>query len=60
MEFEGDTAQARANVYKHTVSFEEAASIFRGLSIRRADTRRNYGEKRFVALGRDSNEVIST
>jgi len=58
MGFEWDPAKARANGRKHAVSFEEAASIFRGLCIHRPDTRRNYGEARFVALGRDSNGVV--
>jgi uncharacterized DUF497 family protein len=58
MEFEWDTAKARANVHKHAVSFEETASVFRGFCVRRADARRNYGERRFIALGRDSNGVI--
>ena len=58
MEFEWDTAKAWANVHKHAVSFEEAASVFRGFCVRRPDTRGNYGEERFIALGRDSNGVI--
>ena len=58
MQFEWDTDKAHANIRKHAVSFEEAASIFRGFYVRRSDTRRNYGEDRFIALGRDSNGVI--
>jgi uncharacterized protein len=40
------------------VSFEEAASIFRGFCIDRPDARREYGEARFIALGIDSNGVV--
>jgi uncharacterized protein len=58
MRFEWDTAKARANERKHSVSFEEAASIFRGFCIHRLDGRRDYGEARFVALGCDSNGVV--
>jgi uncharacterized protein len=58
MQFEWDFAKARANERKHTVSFEEAASVFHGQCIRRVDSRRDYGEMRFVALGRDSNGVV--
>jgi uncharacterized protein len=36
------------------------ASIFNGPCIRRMDSRRDYGEMRFVALGRDSNGVVLT
>lgn len=58
MRFEWDTAKARANERKHAVSFEEAASIFRGFCIERPDARRNYGEARCTALGVDSNGVV--
>ena len=58
MEFEWDPVKARANERKHSVSFEEAASIFRGVCIHRPDTRTHYGEARIVALGRDSNGVV--
>ena len=58
MRFEWDPAKARANERKQTASFEEAASVFRDLCIHRPDTRQNYGEARFVALGRDSNGVV--
>ncbi len=57
MRFEWDSAKARANDRKHAVSFEEAASIFRGFCIDRSDARRDYGEPRFIALGVDSNGV---
>ena len=58
MEFEWDTAKGRANERKHAVSFEEAASVFRGRWIHRSDGRRDYGEARSIALGRDSNGVV--
>ena len=58
MRFEWDPAKARANGRKHAVSFEKAASIFRGFYIDRPDTRQDYGEARFIALGIDSNGVV--
>lgn len=58
MQFEWDAAKARTNERKHAVSFEEAASIFRGAWSFRPDARRDYGEPRFIALGRDSNGVV--
>jgi uncharacterized DUF497 family protein len=58
MRFEWDPAKARANERKHAVSFEEAASIFRGFCVDRSDARRDYGETRFIALGIDSNGVM--
>ena len=56
--FQWDSAKARANKRKHAVSFEEAASIFRGLILSSADTRRDYGEPRWIALGIDSNGIV--
>jgi hypothetical protein len=58
MPFEWDLVKASSNEDKHDVSFEEAASIFRGFCVRRRDTRQDYGEQRFVALGLDSNGVL--
>jgi uncharacterized DUF497 family protein len=58
MKFEWDAAKARANERKHTVSFDEAASIFRGFCLHRSDSRHNYGEPRFIAVGVDSNRVV--
>lgn len=58
MLFEWDPIKARANERKHTVSFEEAASIFRSFRINRTDIRKDYGEDRFIALGIDSNGVV--
>lgn len=58
MRFEWDAEKALANERKHRVSFEEAASIFRGFCLRRLDARRDYGETRFIALGLDSNGIV--
>jgi len=58
MEFEWDLAKALANKRKHGVSFEEATSIFRGVWTHRRDMRRDYGEARVIALGRDSNGAV--
>lgn len=49
--FQWDETKSAANEVKHRVSFLQAAQIFRGFVLRREDTRRNYGEKRFIALG---------
>jgi uncharacterized protein len=58
MKFEWDPTKALANERKHEVSFEEAASVFRGFCLHRSDARRDYGEPRFVAVGLDSNGVV--
>jgi uncharacterized DUF497 family protein len=58
MGFQWDPVKARSNERKHSVSFEEAASIFRDFCLIRLDARRDYGEPRWVALGLDSNGVV--
>lgn len=48
----GDPRKAAANLAKHRVSFEEAATVF-GDPLGRiaADPRHSHGEQRFVLLG---------
>jgi uncharacterized DUF497 family protein len=52
LEFEWDPAKAAANIVKHKISFEEAATVF-GDPLGRilADPRHSSGEERFVLLG---------
>ena len=52
MEFEWDPRKAAANLVKHNVSFEEAATVF-GDPLGRivADPRHSTAEERFVLLG---------
>lgn len=53
IEFEWDAAKADANLRKHGVTFEEAASAFADpLSITIPDPLHSEGEDRFVLLGR--------
>lgn len=51
MQFDWDEAK-RAEIYKkHGVDLLEAALIFENDVLEREDTRRDYGEKRMIALG---------
>jgi uncharacterized DUF497 family protein len=52
LEFEWDPQKAAANLAKHTVSFEDAATVF-GDPLGRitADPRHSSGEERLVMLG---------
>jgi uncharacterized DUF497 family protein len=52
LEFEWDLRKGAANILKHKVSFEEAATVF-GDPLGRilADPRHSHGEERFVLLG---------
>jgi hypothetical protein len=57
LEFEWDQAKARSNLEKHSVSFFTAVATFRNERIERIDDREDYGEVRWVALGRAGTEV---
>lgn len=50
-EFEWDTAKARRNLELHKVAFEWAVAIFDGPTFEVHDTRRDYGEDRYIAMG---------
>lgn len=58
MQFEWDPAKARTNEQKHGIGFREAAEIFRGYVLTAEDTRRDYGERRRIALGEYNGEII--
>lgn len=49
--------QAGPNVATHGVSFLIAAEIFAAEIIERVDDREDYGELRFIALGRVETEI---
>jgi uncharacterized protein len=58
MGFEWDPAKDAANQRKHGIGFREATEIFRGFVLSAEDLRRDYGERRFIALGEYDGEVI--
>ncbi|MFZ0305051.1 MAG: BrnT family toxin [Terracidiphilus sp.] len=57
LEFEWDEAKAKLNLEKHGVSFLTAAAIFLNERLERVDDREDYGEVRWIALGRVDIEV---
>ena len=57
LEFEWDEAKARTNLNKHRVSFLTGAAIFSNERLERIDDREEYGELRWIALGRVDGEV---
>jgi uncharacterized DUF497 family protein len=57
LEFEWDEAKAQSNLEKHGVSFLTAAAVFSNERLERIDDRENYGELRWIALGRVGAEV---
>jgi len=58
MGFQWDAAKSAANEAKHGLSFLQAAQIFRGAILRTRDTRKDYGEPRWLALGLFDGVVI--
>ena len=58
MGFQWDPAKDAANRGKHGIGLREAAEIFRRLVVMSEDTRRDYGERRYIALGEYDGEVI--
>jgi uncharacterized DUF497 family protein len=57
LQFEWDETKAQINLEKHGVSFVTAAAIFLNEMLERVDDREDYGEDRFIALGRVGMEV---
>lgn len=58
MTFEWDEKKRLANLEKHGIDFAEAESIFGGSMIVRRDSRKDYQEARWVALGKLKGFVI--
>lgn len=56
--FEFDPGKNRANRAKHGVDFATAARLWDDYVFEREDTRRDYGERRFIALGSVEGRVI--
>jgi uncharacterized DUF497 family protein len=57
MNFEWDEAKSRANIRKHGFDFAEAEEMFRRALLVRPDTRQDYGEERWIAIGMIQNRV---
>jgi uncharacterized DUF497 family protein len=57
LEFEWDEDKAAANLTKDGVSFLTAAEAFAKEMIEKIDDREDYGEVRFIALGRVDFDV---
>lgn len=60
MEFEWDENKNRTNIEKHDISFDEATEIFRYPMYEIVDTRTNYGETRYIGIGKNQYMVTLT
>jgi len=57
--FEWDEAKNRRNIRKHGLDFADVAEVFRGPVKARPDTREDYGEERWIALGLLKDRVVA-
>jgi uncharacterized DUF497 family protein len=53
-----DTAKARANLAKHGVAFRDAQRVFDGPIMQVPDRRQDYGEDRFLAIGKEGEACL--
>ncbi|MES2670642.1 MAG: BrnT family toxin [Pseudomonadota bacterium] len=59
MKFEWDAPKSNANLRKHGVSFEEAASVFGDpLALTFADPDHSIREARFVTIGQSHRDLL--
>ena len=58
MQFEWHEAKNQANIRKHGVSFEIARLIFGGPVLTRLDNRKDYGEDRYISIGKLEETLI--
>jgi uncharacterized protein len=57
--FSWNEKKRRANLAKHGIDFRDAEAIFDGPMVTSEDTRRDYGEARYLALGLLGGVVVS-
>ncbi len=58
MELEWDQEKRRTNLRKHGLDFADAVHVLEGITIVIEDTREDYGEDRFIAIGTLKGRVV--
>lgn len=58
MEIEYDPDKERRNLERHGIGFAGADAIFEGFRIDDEDGREDYGEARYVTLGRIGRQIV--
>ena len=58
MKFEWDERKNRTNIRKHGLDFADALEVFAGPTLIRLDTRRDYGEDRWIGIGITRSRVV--
>ncbi len=56
--FEWDEKKSQQNLSKHGLSFHDAETVFTGPCMTFADERFDYGEERFVTLGKLAGRLV--
>ena len=51
MEFEWDETKRKENLRKHGLDFADAPEMFKGPALIHLDTRKGYGEDRWIGIG---------
>ena len=60
MNFEWDENKNKSNQEKHEIDFNDAKDVFEDpKSIETEDTRKEYGEKRFIIIGKARNVILT-
>ena len=57
--FEWDEEKRQQNLLKHSVDFLYAALIFEGETVTLVDDRQDYGETRYLALGKVGEDIFA-
>ena len=56
--YEWDETKSQENLSKHGLSFDDAETVFSSPCVTFEDTRFDYGEPRFITLGRLEGHVV--
>jgi uncharacterized DUF497 family protein len=59
VEFEWDEEKRLSNIRKHGIDFIRACQIFEGYIVEYEDTRYDYTEERFVAIGETRGQILT-
>lgn len=58
MGYEWDEKKNQTNIKKHGIGFETASKIFDGPVLTWLDVRKDYGESRWISIGRVGGQLI--
>ncbi len=58
MRFEWDEKKRRLNLEKHSLDFSDAPELFEAPMLAALDTRYDYGEDRYVAIGSLKGRIV--